>query len=180
MTTRDDIQNDYFDWMFDLVCDGRYDESISYRKLLMHLHSTEFIWFIDMDENRAGDGIALRRRYSLLNGQSDLARYLTGPCSVLEMMIGLSIRCEENIMDDPDKGDRTGQWFWGMIANLGLGGMYDKMYDRQAVDDILTRLLYREYEPNGRGGLFTVKNYPRDLRGVEIWVQLCWMLNGIT
>ena len=33
-------------------------------------------------------------------------------CSVLEMMIALAIRCEEHIMDDPDVGNRTGQWFW--------------------------------------------------------------------
>ena len=39
------------------------------------------------------------------------------------MMIALAIRCEEHIMDDPDAGDRTGQWFWSMLVSLGLGSM---------------------------------------------------------
>lgn len=51
-----------------------------------------------------------------------IASYLDNrPCSVLEMIIALAIRLEEHIMDDPDIGNRTGQWFWDMIVSLGLG-----------------------------------------------------------
>jgi hypothetical protein len=102
-----------------------------------------------------------------------------GPCSILEMMVALAIRCEEEIMYDPDIGDRTAQWFWCMIANLGLGGITDDVYDRAYVDDILIRLLYREYEPDGRGGLFRIRNCEYDLREVEIWCQMLWYLNTI-
>jgi hypothetical protein len=105
---------------------------------------------------------------------------LDGPCSVLEMMIALAIRCEETIMDDPDIGDRTRQWFWGMIINLGLGGMTDANFDPDFVDDSVLRFLNRDYEPDGRGGLFTIRNCHRDLRDVEIWYQLCWYLDSIT
>lgn len=101
-------------------------------------------------------------------------------CSVLEMMVALAIRCEESIMDDPNMGDRTGQWFWGMVVNLGLGSMTDAFYDEQVVDDILARFLNRKYEPDGKGGLFTVRHCEQDLRKVEIWHQLCWYLDSIT
>ena len=101
------------------------------------------------------------------------------PCSVLEMMVALAIRCEESIMDNPVYGDRTGQWFWNMIVSLGLGSMTDEMYDRDYVDNIVDRFLDRDYSPDGRGGLFTIRNCEYDLRDVEITHQLYWYLDTI-
>ena len=79
-------------------------------------------------------------------------------------------------MDDPLLGDRTGQWFWNMIRSLGLGGMYGNRFDIQEADYIIERFLDREYEPDGRGGLFTITDCEDDLRDVEIWHQLWWYL----
>lgn len=180
MTFNDRINDEYFEWLCELVNDGRFSKHISYRKLLMQLHNTEFTWFIPNDDNRADDGIQLRRRFSLVRGDMSLSNYILGPCSVLEMMAALAIRCEETIMDDAQIGDRTGQWFWGMIHNMGLTPMTDSNYDRNFVKDVVTRFLNREYEPNGRGGLFTIKHCDQDLRAVEIWYQLTWYLYSIT
>ena len=83
-------------------------------------------------------------------------------------------------MDDPSVGDRTGQWFWKMVVNLGLGSMTDSKFNLEEAESIITRFLNREYEPDGRGGLFTVRNCECDLRDVEIWVQMMWFLDGIT
>ena len=179
MTLRDSLMNEYFEWLYGLVCDGRFSKQTSYRKLLIQLHNTEFVYSIQKDQNRCEDGIALRRRFALFCGYEDEYECLDDPCSVLEMMIALAIRCEENIMDDTSVGDRTGQWFWGMIVNLGLGSMTDNRYDRRFVDDVVDRFLNREYEPDGRGGLFRIKHCNRDLRTVEIWYQLCWYLDSI-
>jgi hypothetical protein len=104
---------------------------------------------------------------------------LEGPCSVLEMMVAIAIYCEEHVMDDPDYGDRTGQWFWGMISNLGLGAMHDENFDRRDVENKITRFLDRQYDPDGKGGLFRIRNCEHDLRKVEIFYQLCWYLNSI-
>jgi hypothetical protein len=179
MNFEDVVVNDYFYWMYHLVCGDRYPEEISFKKLLMHLHDTEFTYSILRDENRAQDGIDLRRRFELITECPGVSEYLRGPCSVLEMMVALAIRCEENIMDDPSVGDRTGQWFWGMVVNLGLGAMNDRMYDERFVEESLMRFLNRDYEPDGKGGLFTVRDHRRDLRTVEIWYQLCWYLDSI-
>ena len=146
----------------------------------MRLHDIEFTWFIPYDDNRADDGIQLRRRYALAHDDVSLSRYIPGPCSVLEMMVALAIRCEETIMDDTALGDRTGQWFWGMVHNIGLSPMIDSEFDRNFVDEAVARLLNREYEPDGRGGLFTVKRCTHDMRTVEIWRQLSWYLGSIT
>ena len=179
----DEINNEYFEWMFHIVCNGRYDRDISYRKLLMRLHSTEFRCRLKEDENRVCDGIELRRRFSLESGfESDyLSSYLgENHCSVLEMILALAIRCEETIMDDPLLGDRTGQWFWKMITNLGLGSMSDARFDRDRAEYVIARFLNRDYEADGRGGLFRIRNCKYDLRNVEIWTQMLYFLDSIS
>ena len=174
------LNEEYFEWMYSRVCGNRYSKPISYRKLLTHLHNTEFIYSIRKDRNRARDGIGLRDRFVESQGYKPyMAEYLDGPCSVLEMMIALAIRGEESLMDDPMLGDRTAQWFWGMITSLGLGGMYDSLFDECLVQDIVTRFLNREYEPDGRGGLFTIRNAHRDMRDIEIWYQMHDYINTI-
>ena len=179
MTFRDRINDKYFNWLCELIDNRRFAKSVSYRKLLMHLHNIEFTWFVPHDDNRADDGVQLRRRYALVQNDMSLTRHISGPCSVLEMMVALAVRCE-TIMDDTLMGDRTGQWFWGMIHNLGLSPMNDSTFDRDFVDDVIARLLNREYEPDGKGGLFTVRHCSRDMRTVEIWCQLSWYLDSIT
>lgn len=178
--SRDDVKNEYFDWLYNLVSEKRYSNSLSYRKLLMRLHDIEFVYSIRKDKNRAADGVNLRYRFAIGKDEDYILNCLEGPCSVLEMIIALAIRCEETIMDDPTIGNRTGQWFWGMITNLGLGSMIDSRYDKATVDGIVNRFLNREYQPNGKGGLFTVRNCKYDLREVEIWTIMLWYLDSIT
>lgn len=171
----------YFDWMYDLVCPVEYTNGRSYRELLRYLNSIDFTYTIPMDGNRAEDGIDLRYRFGYECGHDDLliSNFLDiYPCSVLEMMVALSIRCEDRIMEDPDFGNRTGQWFWTMINNLELDSMTDEYFDDIYVDIVITRLLNREYEPNGEGGLITVDN-GYDMRSVDIWYQMCYYLDEI-
>ena len=169
----------YFKWLCDHIRKNHGKDYISFNKLLGRLHDIEFIYLITMDENRAESGMDLRWRFAYENRLSTVPSCLDGPCSVLEMMVALAIDCE-SIMDDTRYGDRTGQWFWGMIANLGLGSMTDNNFDPEYVDEVVDRFLYREYEYNGKGGLFKIRNPDQDLREVEIWHQLCWYLNSIT
>lgn len=135
-----------------------------------------------MDENRAEDGTDLRYRFGEAYRYKDAevaANLDDRPCSVLEMMVALAIRCEEHIMDDPAVGDRTGRWFWDMVDNLGLGAMSDARYEEEYIDAVLERFLNRKYDRDGAGGLFTVKRCPHDLRSVDIWYQMCWHLDDV-
>ena len=177
------LRNEYFEWLFRLVNPDQGPRELSYDLLLRRLHDTDFRWILPRDQNRAEDGRDLRYRFALTKDDEFSPNYilhvLAGPCSVLEMMIALTLRCEETIMDDPSIGDRTSQWFWGMVVNLGLGSMIDSRYDERFVDESLDRFLSRNYDPDGRGGLFTIRHCDRDLRDVEIWVQLLWYLDNI-
>lgn len=173
--TRNELNNEYFEWMYRLAT-----KKPRYRKLLRRLHETEFIYILPVDGNRAEDGTDLRYRFGYEQGYEGarIASYLDDkPCSVLEMMVALSIRCEEHIMGDPDVGDRTSFWFECMIDSLGLSDMDDRSFNKHRVDEIIDIFMNRKYESDGKGGLFTVEHPRRDMRSVEIWYQMCWFLS---
>lgn len=168
------LKREYFEWMCALICDKKYIGHASYNKLLKYLNNKKFAYIMPLDENRLLDGLDLRFRFADENSY-----YIDGDCSILEMMVALSLRCEEHIMSDDEIGNRTGRWFWEMIDNLGLESMYDDNFDKVYADKIIYRFLNREYEPNGDGGLFTIHNRNVDLRKVEIWYQLMWYLDEV-
>lgn len=178
--TKDQIINEYFEWLISYTKDRKH---VKYRKLLMLLHNTEFRYTIPLDSNREEDGIDLRYRFSCRlkyrKMNINILDYLDEPCSVLEMMIALAIRCEDSIMDDPDIGNRTSLWFWLMVENLGLEYMKDDVFNKDDAIEKINVFLDRRYKRNGEGGLFIVNNARRDLRNVEIWYQMCWYLDSI-
>lgn len=180
MRTCDKLNNEYFEWMYQIVC-GDQNDNLSYRKLLYLLHDIEFVAVMERDHNRAVDGVDFRYRFGYENDYSRelIEEHLdTRPCSVLEMMISLAFRVEEGIMDDTGFGNRTGQWFWNMIHSLGLGAMCDSKFDRDYVKEVIFRFMNREYEYNGKGGLFTIPDINCDMRTAEIWHQTMWYLDG--
>lgn len=177
------LDKKYFEWLFDIISHDRYSANTKYKVLLEHLFDIDFIWLIDMDENRAIDGINLRYRFGdeCQYDENYIRRYLDNrPCSVLEMMIALAHRCEETIMGDDVFGDRTGFWFWTMVVNLELAVMTNRKYDPVYVDGIISRFLNRRYDPDGVGGLFTTNEPGVDYRDVEIWYQMMGFLKEYT
>lgn len=180
--TREELEKSYFNWMYELVCGDSNYTKLSYKKLFKFLHNTEFIYFVEYDDNRAQDGIDFRYHFGYENGYSEeeIEMYLGNePCSVLEMMVAMAFRGEEQIMDDYNYGNRTGQWFWNMLANLDLINMSDLRFDINRAENIIYRFLNREYEPDGSGGLFTIENTEYDLRYVDIWTQFMWYLDEV-
>lgn len=179
--TLDILNKRYFEWMCQLVCDKKHSDGASYQKLLSYLHDRDFTYTLEFDGNRAADGIDLRYRFAYEHHYDDtfvLDCLDRGSCSVLEMMVALAAKCEE-YMDDPEIGDQTWRWFWDMVASLGLSGMTDLYFDEVRTARIITKFLNRNYAPNGKGGLFTIRHRQNDLREVEIWHQMCWYLNDI-
>lgn len=178
--TQKELERSYFDWMTHLVSDDTDICRSQYSKLFKRLHETEFVYILPMDSNRKSDGEDLRYRFAYEKERSyaEIGSLLDiRPASVLEVMVALAIRCEESIMDDPKYGNRSAQWFWEMVVTLGLGNMDDDHYDETYVDMVLYRFMNRQYEPDGRGGLFHIEG--QDLRGVEIWTQMNWYLDRI-
>lgn len=177
-----ELENEYLEWMYRLVYDKKLYKGRSFKKLLNHLHSIDFYYINPMDFNRYDDGINLRYRFGFLRDYTDsyINKNLNiGECSLLEMMVALALRCEESIMSDPVLGDRTYEWFYMMLTNLNLENHYDSKFDLELVDSIIFRMLDRQYEQSGIGGLFYTKNRnnPFDFRKIEIWQQMCLQLS---
>lgn len=170
------VKQRYFDWLCHFVYDVPF---VNYTKLLTLLNETPFTYILPRDENRYSDGIGLRYRFGR---EADIHEAVIATfvdryeCSVLEMLIALCLRCEESIMSNERYGDRTGQWFWNMLVNLGLGKMTDDHFDIQEARAIVSRFLNREYGPNGEGGIVRLYDHG-DLRNIEIWYQVMWYLN---
>ena len=180
--TEEALKQEYFEWIYSIcLAEEPPRKKPTYRRLLEYLHSVQFSYILGLDGNRADDGENLRYRFGADNGYHDgyIAEYLDNfPCSVLEMMIALAIRCEESIMANPDIGDRTGRWFWDMIVSLGLDDMYDSAFRIGVVRDKVDKFLSRKYARNGEGGLFTVQNKKQyDLTTIDIWYQAMWYLD---
>jgi hypothetical protein len=95
------------------------------------------------------------------------------------MMVALALRCEEHLMDNPDIGDRTADWFWDMVQSLGLSEMDDAHFDPRFTEDVLQKFIRREYEADGHGSLFVVEDSHRDMRATEIWYQMMWYLERL-
>jgi hypothetical protein len=177
-TFEDQVKNEYFEWLYKYVCKGRVNNNVSYIKLFTLLHDIEFTFYVYNDVNRARDGVDLRYRFAMKIDDERVMDILDGPCSVLEMLIALSIRCEETIMDDTSYGDRTGQWFWNMLSNLDISYMNDSLYNKEEAVEKIYNFLEKRYDPDGKGGLFYIKGCKYDLREEEIWIQLLWYLDN--
>ena len=164
----------YLDWLSEIaIPDGHQRDC--YQKLMSALYSEDFYWSVSNDENRAEDGEQLRKYYE---DEMGILCEKQGPCSVLEMLIALAIGCENYIMYDPDEGDRTDIWFWGMIENLGLDALDDWAFNYEEFNAIIRRFLDRKYDKDGYGGPFFIENFERDMRKLELWYQLNYYLKS--
>ncbi|MFQ9446428.1 MAG: hypothetical protein ACLR4A_02775 [Christensenellales bacterium] len=146
----------------------------TYDRLFDILMNREFIGIVPHDENLEEHGLELRGMYFGVRW-ADL-----GPCSVLEMLVALSQRITDIMVDD-EPNFTDGYFFWRMLDNLGLIQFDDEAFEdwrtEDLVEDILNVLLERLYEYNGRGGLFPLKRPREDQRRVEIWYQAqAWLM----
>lgn len=125
---------------------------------------------VSHDENRCADAKDLR--YEFLaeaedeQGDPDWTR---SSCTMLELLIVLS-RALAFEMDD-----HVDVWFWHLIDELDLEQFNDREYDEEAqevISNTMDRIIWRNYEPNGHGGLFPLRSPQEDQRKVELWYQL--------
>lgn len=174
MPRRYTVEDLYFNWLCSFVDNPVYAPSGTYQRLLTDLHNKVFFYTIPMDANRAVDGVELRYQFGEAYGihQSEIAHFIDNkPSSVLEVLVALAYRYEVHILSNPAIGDRTAQWFWEMLGNLGLDEMEDDCYNHEIVMETLDRFMRREYSRDGTGGGIFVTNTNQDMRQIELWYQ---------
>lgn len=163
------IEGDYFNWLRAKVLPNN---TRNYDGLLRILYTTEFVWVIPSDSNRSEDGLELREYFLNETGWGYDPIWFNEPCSLLEFFIALADRA--SFQTDISVRD----WFWTFMTNLGLDE-YRQVSDsdKPVIEDILHRFMLREYDHNGRGGIFPLSTSPSDQREVEYWYQFCEYVN---
>lgn len=173
---KSDLREEYRSWLINYIFPDAKTKRLCHSKVLRRLFDTEYVWFVKKDDNRVYDGLNMRLKFSDERGGVWNEWLGSSPCNMLEMMVALAERCEEEIMSDDAFGDRTHEWFWAMMENSGLLYFDDDRYDEKKVDAILRKIVDRTYDSYGNGNIFTVKNPTNDLSKTEIWYQMCWWL----
>jgi hypothetical protein len=161
------IEEVYFNWLYSKVAFVMNPTpSLTFYSLLREIHSTEFVWFISGDDNRAQDGLDIRAEFLRESFLPHDALWLNLGCSVLEMLIAFSRRAEFQT----DLG--ASEWFWIFLKNLNLDTFSDaKPGIQRKVSAVMERFVWRTYQRNGSGGMFPLKHPREDQRQVEIWYQ---------
>jgi hypothetical protein len=165
----------YFSWLYSQVESVSVaDPSKTYWEILKQLYSTEFLWIIPNDDNRAEDGKALRHEFISKEGLVDVDyHWMELGCSMLELMIGLS-----RVLSFQADGEAS-NWFWELMENLGLERFNDNTFiPVEDVNEILMGVIWRIYNRDGRGGLFPLRKAREDQRDVELWYQLQYYIQG--
>lgn len=161
----------YFDFLCRIV--GKYSD---YSQFLRLLHRIEFYSIMPNDDNRGADGLHLRELFcDGKEGPTDPLSCPQGPCTILEMFIGLSFRLEFETAQS--KYEKTpSEWFWILVDNIGLTPYTNSyFYNGASIDEvteIIGRFLERKYAYNGEGGLFPLNKPKNDQRLIEIWYQM--------
>jgi len=160
----------YFKWLTDIIADRNY---YNYHSLLKCLYETPFFWTLPLDSSRASDGIELRLSYAVETGENvDMDE----ECSVLEMLVALSIRIETDITGEPGFSYPE-KWFWEMLNNLGLLAEDDMEFDLNSAYNILDNWMSRNIRPDGYGGIFPLSRPYADQRNITIWDQMSHYIN---
>lgn len=166
----------YFRWLISKI-GGEALNRKCYSRLFGFLFREEFTWDqkIYTDISREEDGFDLRLQYCAeTKKRIDVSS--GSSCSVLEMLIALSIRADRDVMWIPGE-DHPERLFWIMLDNAGLLEYDDRCFDKFTVYNIVDNILKRNYLPNGQGGFFPVKRVYYDMRTLPLWEQMNQYLN---
>lgn len=182
-TRAETLESDYVMWMYHMMCDGvttATGEPVTFYQLFRTLHGMLFTYTVIMDENRLHDGLALRSRYAHETNQDPeivFERLQNSPCSVLEMMIALSLRISDIMYDSDDEHDAK-FWFWGMISSLQIAEVaHDGDYNPEVVRIAIHRFLTRKYSNDGTGSLFPNTEGLNYYNERQIWDQAMYYLH---
>lgn len=159
--------DEYYDTLVGFV------DGYEYSQLLSVLYSYNYLVTNSLDSNRVSKAYELRNKL----GFDD--EY---PVTVFELLVSLAVECEEEIMSNPDKGDRTVSWFWLFLQNAGLT-LYSDKYLKQNKHDYAKIELWiatfnsRTYKRDGKDYILPIHKSRKDLRKYDLWTQLNWFIN---
>jgi len=181
------LEEFYFTWLSKKVANDRVFPR--YKKLFKTLFNTRFQYekMKPFDVERARDGKSMR--YLFERKMDDYLHEVSGrefiefeetPENLLEVLVALAVRIEDTIIGSESEGDRTSQWFWEMISNLGVGYMSDAQFNVDEYNRCVNNFMNYSYDPNGKGCLFRSEIFGiYELANKDIWYQMQAHMNDV-
>lgn len=170
MTRRNSVNlpEDYIRWLEPQLRDEHGNPEKTYQDLIGIMFEKEFGWVIPMDQNRLVDGMDLRVEFAHEVHIHPSAMEPLGPCSFLEVLIGLSRRMAFVA------GGLAPGWAWQLLSNLELHRFSDPITrtKHRKVQEIMDTVISRRFAPDGTGGFFPLAWADGDQTQVELWYQL--------
>lgn len=176
MWTQRELEQNYYEWLKDLIPELK----IAYGDLIQILYDTPFRAIFESDNDRMSDGMSLRNRYTQANRMSNALNLLlreAHPCSVLEVMLALALRIEEEYLGAYSDEHPVGQWFNYMLHSLGIAHMIDPFFETEIASEVIDKFLNHNYRPDGFGSLFWIINTKEDMRQLDLWHQAMLWIN---
>lgn len=173
------LSEDYLRWLAPQIRDEQYSRGKQYWGLLSIMYEKAFdpdrVWLVSNDDNRLADGLDLRDEFCYENHIHMGSLRGLGPCSFLEVLIGLSRRLSFN------SGGTVNGWAWQLLVNLELEKMSDPIsrHKIRKTDRILDTVIQRTYQPDGVGGFFPLAWPDEDQTKKEIWYQMAAYLDEL-
>ena len=179
-----EVSNAYFSYLLERI--GFETLYSTYSSTINYLFSREFYSIIRNDENREADGRFLRTTFENFGDFNDYSALYCGPASVLEVMIGMAVRMDEDWLRGCDFDPNfAAKCFWEMFCNLGLDkftneylmfpGYYGGFGELEIVVD---KFLERDFDKNGSNGSpFPLKSCRFNARKEEFWVLMSEYVN---
>lgn len=170
---KEKIKDLYFEWLYSRIERG----ASGLEDFVLELHSYPFWCSVPNDDNRVEDGIELRQKFADEKNIQLSEDFLSRPCTLLEMLVALADRMDF-ILFDNNIGNRRWLWFWLFIGNLKLQKYTNDDNEEEILKKkkfnriVINKFLRREYQANGKGGLFPLENPTSDQRKAEIWYQM--------
>lgn len=150
----------YLGWLYDQVVPA--GDASTYSQTLNILFTNEYVPRHPMDENRAIDGIGLRSEW--LDAYDHTVyippNWVDEPCSILEMIVALSRRCE---FQTTSISAQT--WAMTLLNNMGV------WFSDIELDDDIRRRVYHSIElfESGQTTIFPTDTQDYDQ---QLWYQM--------
>lgn len=167
--TNQELKEDYLRWLEPQLIDPAGNRNgNSYWGLIELMFSMPFTWSVEQDDNRLMDGLELRVEFANLSRLSQRTMHNFGPCTFLEVLLGLSRR-----LAFAAGGNAVG-WAWELLTNVELHRMSDPLTPgkQRRAEEIMLRVIGRTYAPDGTGGFFPLAWPDGDQTRIELWYQM--------
>lgn len=186
------MRHEYFEWLVSKVTSPAVPDDTQARIVLQVLRDIRIQGLpMDDDAPRLEDGKQLRTNFMddtgiAAHSYKEALEPESGFCTVLELLVALSMRMDDIMRDPLDPCSSVPSCFWGMVSTMVGQPFYPCSYwafpentsTAVVVAESSMKFLGRQYGPTGHNGNIFTDVSGIDLRAIDIWAQACRFMSA--